>query len=247
MINIRSLEEIEIMKEGGKITSKALKKVLEAVKPGVTTLQLDSIAEEIITGNGGYPSFKTVDDYTHTACINVNSGIVHGIPNNCELVPGDVVSIDLGTLYKEYHTDLSYTVEVQTNNEKEFLNLGKSTLEKAVKLCRQGKRIGDVSNVIQTEVEAAGYSVSRDLVGHGVGRELHEDPYVPCYGNPETGAKIKAGMVFAVEVIYQKGAPELVISEDGWTLETEDGSISGLFENTIVVTKNGPVYITSFD
>ncbi len=247
MINIKTPEQIRIMQEGGSIASIALREVLKEVSVGVKTIELDKVVETVILDHGAEPSFKTVDNYNHSTCINVNAGIVHGIPNNYEIRSGDVVSIDLGVLLKGFHTDLSYSVEVDTQNEQEFLRAGKAALKKAVSNCVVGKRLGDVSFAIQQEVESHGYSVSDELVGHGIGRELHEDPYVPCYGEPGTGLKLKEGMVFAIEVIYQKGKPELKLAADDWTLSTADSSLSGLFEKTIAVTKNGPVVITDFD
>jgi methionyl aminopeptidase len=247
MINIKSPKELEIMKEGGQITSEALQEVLKLIAPGITTLELDKAAEEYIVNKGATPSFKTVEGYNYTTCININEGIVHGVPNNYKLKTGDVVSIDLGSYYRDFHTDLSYTVEVGTSVEKKFLGVGKKALDKAIEQCRVGNHVGDISFIIQTEIEVAGYSVSRDLVGHGVGMELHEDPHIPCYGKENSGSRLKEGMVLAIEVIYQKGNPELLLSEDDWTLKTADGSLSGLFENTIGITQEGPMQITHFD
>lgn len=246
MIKIKTPEEIEIMRLGGLITSGALNEVLKHVTPGITTLELDKIAEAYIRDHNAEPGFMTVDNYAHTCCININEGIVHGKPNSYAVKSGDLVSIDLGALYKGYHTDLSYTVEVESNNENEFLETGKHALNRAIKQCKAGRHVGDVSNIIQTLVEEKGYTVSDMLVGHGIGKDLHEDPYVPCYGRKGEGPKIKVGMVFAVEVIYQKGNPEIIESSDGWTLETADGSLSGLFEKTVAITKKGPLVLTSF-
>ena len=246
MIKLKTPEEIEVMVEGGKISNAALQELLKSVKPGVTTLELDRIGEETILSNGGKPSFMTVEDYPHATCININEGIVHGLPGDYKIQEGDIVSVDLGTLYKGFHTDLSYTVEVNSSTHDDFLETGKIALKKGIKQCRRGKKIGDISHAIQTEVEKAGYSVSEMLVGHGIGRELHEDPYVSCSGKPGTGHKIKVGMVFAVEVIYQYGNPGIGLSSDGWTLETLDKSKSGLFEKTVAVTNERTVLITDF-
>lgn len=246
MIYIKTPEEIEIMKVAGSIASDALLTTLKAVKPGVTLLELDKIAETVIRDNKAEPSFMTVDGYKYTSCINVNDGIVHGLPNKYVLKPGDLVSIDLGALYKGYHSDLSYTLEVETTDETEFLETGKKALNKAIKMCKVGKRIGDISNAMQTVVESKGYSVSEMLVGHGIGKSLHEDPYVPCYGKPKTGLKLKEGMVFAVEIIYQKGMPDIIEDKDGWTLKTADGSLSGLFERTVAISKQGPILLTNY-
>jgi methionyl aminopeptidase len=245
-INIKPPKDIQKMIKGGEIASLALKKVLSRVKAGVTLAELDAVAEKVILEKGAFPSFKTVEDYDYTTCINVGAGIVHGIPNNYTLKRGDIVSVDLGVFYEGLHTDLSYTLEVETDKEERFLNTGKKTLEKAIKKMKEGNRVGDISYVIQKEIESAGYSVSRELVGHGVGHDLHEDPLVPCYGEKGKGPILKEGMVFAVEVIYQKGRPELALDKDKWTLRTADNSLSALFENTVAVTKDGPLVLTSW-
>lgn len=247
MIKLKTQKEIEIMVQGGRIASLVLKKAMQKVSVGVTTRELDELIDLSIKEQGAQASFKTVDGYNNASCINVNEGIVHGMPSDYKLKIGDVVSIDLGVLYEKFHTDLSYTLEVETQKEKEFLNIGKIALEKAIKKCRLGNKLGDISSTMQSEVESKGYSVSRDLVGHGIGKELHEDPYVLCYGKPNTGHRLKERMVLAVEVIYQKGNFELSLADDDWTLETADKSLSGLFEKTVAVTKNGPLVITSFD
>ncbi len=244
MINLKSPEEIEIMKAGGKISVLALKAVLVAVEEGITTLELDRIAENTILKNGAKSSFKTVDDYKYTTCININAGIVHGLPSHYKLKKGDLVSIDLGVLYKGFHTDLSYTVEVSTTNEQKFLNTGLEAMRTGVFECIDGNHMGDVSFAIQSTIEGAGYSVSRDLVGHGIGRDLHEDPYVPGYGKRNRGIELKEGMVLAVEAIYQKGRSRLILEPDDWTLTTADNSLSALFEQTVVVTKKGPIILT---
>ena len=244
MISVKTPEEIEIMKEGGKIARGALEKVLEVTKPGVKTLELEKIADEFIQSKGGEPSFKTVADYDYATCININEGVVHGLPGNYELKEGDVVSVDLGVFYKGFHTDLSHTVEVETDKHKDFLKVGEKALTAGISQCKIGNRIGDISSMMQKVVEKAGYTVSRDLVGHGIGKELHEDPYVPGYGKVGDGHKIKEGMVFAIEIIYQTGSPEIVIADDDWTIETADGSIAGLFENTVAATKSGPKVLT---
>ena len=246
MINIKTRDEIEIMRECGKISSGALKVVLENVKAGVKLKDLDRLAEEYIVNKNAKPSFKTVDGYNFTTCTNVNAGIVHGVPNEYVLKSGDILSVDLGAYYKGFHTDMAYTIEVETNNETELLRIGKLALEKAISVSKVGNRVGDISNAIQSTVENAGYTASEILVGHGIGRNLHEDPHIPCVGKPKTGPKIKQGMVFAIEVIYQKGQPELIESRDGWTLETFDNSLSSLFEKTIAVTKRDPIVLTEY-
>ncbi|HSX39469.1 MAG TPA: type I methionyl aminopeptidase [Candidatus Saccharimonadales bacterium] len=246
MTTLKTPEEIKVMLEGGKISTMALRGVLSAIKPGVTLLALDTIAHDILVQNNAKPSFTTVDDYKFTTCINVNDGIVHGLPNGYKIKSGDLVSIDLGALYKGFHTDLSYTVEVNSSKEQKFLNTGRLALDLAIAQAKVGNHMGDISSAIQKKVENAGYTVSRDLVGHGVGRELHEDPYVPGYGSSGKGVLLKEGMVLAIEVLYEKGDPEIVVDFDGWTIRTADGSLSALFEASVAITKDGPLVLTEF-
>lgn len=244
---LKTAVELQIMAKSGSMASKVLKTLLIYTKPGVTLAEIDQLATKEIHDLGGLPSFKTVDSYKYATCINVNQGIVHGIPNSYKVKVGDVVSIDLGVLYKGYHSDLSYTFEVQTTKYDQFLQAGKEALFKAVKKCVEGKTVGDISATIQNVIEGHHYSVSRDLVGHGVGKQIHEYPNIPCYGEPATGPKLRSGMVLAVEVIYQLGRPELKLLNDGWTLETADGSISALFEQTVAVGKKSFSVLTPFD
>ena len=244
MISIKTPEEIEKIAKAGKIANQALNKALEAVKPGVTLSEIDKIVDDFIANKGAKAGFKTVDGYDYATCINVNEGLVHGIPNDYVLNEGDLVSIDLGVYLDGWHSDLSYTTEVKTNKHKEFLQVGKDALEAGIKEFKVGNRLGDIGYAIQKVVEDAGYTVSRDLVGHGIGEEIHEKPYVPGYGISGKGLKLKEGMVFAVEVIYQKGDPEMEIIDDDWTIVTKDGSLAGLFEDTVALTKNGPKILT---
>ena len=236
MVLIKTKEEIEIMARAGKIAGDSLREVLAAVRPGITTLELERIAEKAITKRGAIPSFRMVEDYDFATCININEGLVHGLPGDYKIKKGDLVSIDMGAYFNGFHSDLSYTIEVETSKETDFLETGKKALKAGIAKCKPGNRIGDISNAMQKIVEKAGYTVSRDLVGHGIGRDLHEDPYIPGYGRPGKGLEIKVGMVFAVEIIYQKGQPEIIIGDDDWTILTADGSLAGLFEHTVAVT-----------
>ena len=244
MIKIKTRNEINLMAEGGKISALALSEILNNIKVGMTTLNLDSLAENVIKSHNALPSFKTVDGYKYSTCININGGLVHGIPNDYKIKKGDVVSVDLGVLYKGFHTDLSYTVEAETNKHAKFLETGIQALEQGIFYCALGNKIGDISNSMQKVIERAGYSVSRDLVGHGIGIDLHEDPYVPGYGSKNLGFELKEGMVLAIEIIYQKGKPKLKLANDGWTIETLDGSLGALFEHTVAVTVGGPLVLT---
>jgi methionyl aminopeptidase len=246
MIYIKSPQEIKIMQEGGKITTEALKKAVAAVKPGVKTIDIDKIAYNAITSLGGEPSFMRVEGYKFTTCINVNAGLVHGLPNDYVIKSGDLVKVDIGTYLKGFHTDLSYTMEVETTKEEQFLNTGKAAINAGISAFLVGNRVGAISNALQGVIEGSGYTVSRELVGHGVGKELHESPYVPGYGRPTDGPEIQAGMVFAIEAIYQKGNPAIKVLSDEWTIVTKDGSLAGLFEKTVAATKEGPLILADY-
>jgi methionyl aminopeptidase len=242
----RDQKKFENMKKAGEISASALQKVLEAVKPGITLKDLDLIAEEEILNLGAKPAFKRVPDYDYTTCINVNEGLVHGIPTNYALKPGDVVSIDLGAFYNGYNSDQCWTVEVETNKEEKFLKTGQEALKKAIEQAHLGNRIGDISHAIQETIEKQGYTVSRELVGHGVGKTLHEAPFVPGFGNKNEGKKLKEGMTIAIEVIYQKGEYPITTAKDGWTVQTADQSLAAVFEHSIGITPNGPLVFTDF-
>jgi len=255
MIKIKTPEEIKIMQTGGIILAETLREVCANVKPGISEFELDVLADKLIKEKGGEPGFKKVEGYHHATCISTNEVVVHGIPTPYKLKDGDIIGIDCGVFYKGFHTDMSETVKVQGLESKfkhdevdKFLNIGKEALEAGIKQAKVGNHVGDISKAIQDIVEVKnGYSVVRSLVGHGVGKELHEDPEVPGYliGKREKTPKLLEGMVIAVEVIYNMGGPELVFANnDGWTLKTKDGSLAGLFERTLAITKSGPVILT---
>lgn len=256
MINIKTPDEIEKMREGGRILAEVLGQVLLKVKPGVSELELDQLAEKLIKEKGAEPGFKRVKGYNHTICISTNEVVVHGVPTNYRFKEGDVVGIDCGVYYKGYHTDAAHTVRVQNSNRKTqnkkdeintFLETGERALKEGIKAAKLGNRVGHISQTIQQIVENAGYAVVRSLVGHGVGKNLHEEPEVPGFLNTELDKtpKLVEGLTIAVEVIYNVGKPGVVYSrDDGWTIKTEDQSLSGLFERTVVITKNGPLVLT---
>lgn len=248
MKTTKTKEEIEIMKIAGDITAKALKKVREAIKPGVSGIELDNIANDEIKKFGASPSFMTVEDYQWTICTSINDQVVHGIPTKRKVSAGDIIGIDIGALYKGYHSDLAITVPVDdvTPETQKFLEVGMGTLKKAISMAQVGNKIGDISSAIQKGVEGAGYSVVKSLSGHGVGQELHEDPMIPGFGKPNTGPKILKNMVFAIEVIYAQKSSNVFLEEDNWTISTKDGSLSGLFEQTIATTNNGPIVLTPY-
>lgn len=236
------------MKIAGEICAKALKMVLEKVKPGVSCKQLDNIAQRQIEKQGASPSFKTVEGYAWTICTTINNQVVHGIPTDRILKEGDILGIDIGALYKGFHSDLAITVPVGKidKEDQDFLSVGRKTLDWAIRKAKIGNKIGDISQTIQSGVEEAGYSVVESLTGHGVGRQLHEDPMVPGVGKAQTGPKIMKNMTLAIEVIYAKGSGEVVLEKDGWTISTKDGSLAGLFEKTIAVGQNGPIVLTPY-
>lgn len=259
MTHRKSKEEILIMRQGGKILAETLWAVLGKVKPGVSELELDTLAEKLIVKKGGEPGFKRVKGYHHTICVSTNDVVVHGIPTSYRFQEGDVVGIDCGVYYKGFHTDMAETLRVSTMNTKQvtinkndevdrFLETGKKALEEGIKMARAGNRVGHISQTIQNIVEKeGGYSIVRTLVGHGVGRNLHEEPEVPGFlrGPFEKTPMLLAGMTIAIEVIYNQGRKEVVLNKDGWTITTEDRSISGLFERTVAVTDKDPIVLTS--
>jgi methionyl aminopeptidase len=257
MIKLKKESEIEKMKKGGNILALVLNECLANVKPGVSEKRIDELADKLIAKYGAKPAFKMVDGYEHATCISTNNVVVHGIPSDYRFKKGDLVGIDCGVYYDGLNTDMSETILVSTQNSKlktqnyeklKFLETGKKALEEAIKQAEIGNRIGQISKTIQEIVEAEGYAIVRSLVGHGVGIELHEDPEVPGFLDKkiEKTPKLVDGMTIAIEVIYNMGQADVVYSkDDGWTIATKDGSVSGLFERTIAITRNGPIILTS--
>lgn len=254
MIFLKTDSQIKIMLEGGKKLARVLELVKERVKVGITTKELDRIAELLIKKEGGKPSFKMVSGYKFATCMCVNNCVVHGLPDKYKLKDGDILGIDIGMFYRGFHTDMAWTIRVSDSkfsilNSKieEFLRTGELALKRAIEKAVIGNRIGHISQAIQETIEEAGYSVVRQLVGHGIGRELHEEPQVPGFlkGGIEGTPELKEGMTLAIEIIYNLGKPEVCYkNSDGWTIITSDGSLSGLFEKTIAITKNGPLTLT---
>jgi methionyl aminopeptidase len=251
MIKIKTPQELKIMQIGGQMLAETLREVCAHVQPGVSELELDTLADKLIKEKGGEPGFKKVEGYHHSTCISTNEVVVHGIPSAYVLKEGDIIGIDCGVFYQGFHTDMSETVRVGNQKSDEmdkFLRVGKEALEAGIAQAKLGNHVGDISKAIQDIIEVQnGYSVVRSLVGHGVGRELHEDPEVPGYlrGKIEKTPELKEGMVIAVEVIYNMGGPDLAFANnDGWTLQSKDGSLAGLFERTLAITANGPLIIT---
>lgn len=256
MINIKTKKEIETMSEGGRILAEVLFEVLKKIKPGVSELELDQLAEKLIREKGAEPGFKKVKGYNHSICVSANDIVVHGVPTEYRLREGDIMGIDCGVFYKGFHTDMAETIQVKNeklkiknDNEKLkiFLETGKKALGEAIKQAKVGNRVGNISKTIQDIVEGARYSVVRTLVGHGVGRELHEEPEVPGFlaGQISKTPMLLEGMAIAIEVIYNMGKSDVIYANnDGWTIKTKDGSLSAVFERTVVVTEVGSVILT---
>lgn len=248
MITIKTDEEIKIMAEGGKKLARVKNALAGAVKVGVKASEIEDLAVKLIKDEGAECSFKLVPGYKWATCITVNEGLVHGIPHaGIVFKEGDLVSIDVGVYYKGFHTDTSISVGLNLSREaKKFLSLGAETLNKAIKQAKVGNHIFDISKAIESSVEGAGYTTIKALVGHGVGRELHEDPQIPCFipGRVEDSPVIKPGMVLAVEVMYAQGSDKVEVAEDEWTIRMRDGKISALFEDSVAVTQKGPLVLT---
>jgi methionyl aminopeptidase len=235
------------MREGGRITAACLRMLAGNVRAGVTTKELDALAEEFILSRGGTPEFKGYQGFPASICASPNAMIVHGIPGPYRLKEGDVISLDVGVRYEGFVTDSAVTVavgEVPQETER-LLETTRRCLEASIEQARPGKRLGDVGHAIQTLAESRGYGVVRDLVSHGVGRKMHEDPQIPNYGRPGTGTRLLPGMTFAIEPMITLGSYDIQISEwDGWSIYTADGSLAAHFEHTVAVTEDGPWVLT---
>ena len=248
-ITIKTDKEILDMTEGGKILARVKNQLKKMIKVGVNALDVENMAVKEIKKEGAYPSFMKVPNYRWATCINVNQGMVHGIPKK-EIVfkSGDVVSVDVGVFYKGFHTDTSFTLAIDPDKDtQKFLDCGRLALKKAIKVCKSGKYISDISKEIEDTVKAGGYSPILDLTGHGVGKSLHEEPMIPCFVSKKNDIKIKEGMTLAIEVMYALGSSDLVIENDGWTISMRDDKISALYEETVSVTKHGPIVLTEAD
>ena len=247
MIHYKSEEEIALIRESAEILSRAHGEVAREVKPGITTIQLDKIAEEYIRDSGGEPSFKGYNGFPASLCISMNENVVHGFPSDQELKDGDIISVDCGVFYKGFHSDCAYTYPIGQVTEKvsALLKATKESLYLGIEQAVVGNRIGDIGNTVQTYVEQLGYSVVRELVGHGLGRNLHESPEVPNYGKRGRGAKLKPGLVIAIEPMINLGTRNIVQESDGWTIRTLDRMPSAHFEHTVVVHKDKTEVVTT--
>ena len=246
MVSIKSPREIELLKIAGEITGSTHNYLKPYIKPGITTKQLDTLAEEYIRSRGATPSFKGYEGFPATICASINEEVVHGIPGNRKLKEGDIITLDIGACFKGYHGDSAWTYAVgKISKEKQkLMDVTKESLFKGLEQIKPGKKLGDIGHAIQTYAESFGYGVVRELVGHGVGTSVHEEPDVPNYGKQNTGLTLKEGMVIAVEPMITMGNKEICILEDDWTIITEDEKPAAHFEHTIVVTKDGYEILT---
>ncbi len=251
MIIYKTKEEIEIMRHSCLMVGKTHAVLAAILKPGITTMKLNDLAEEFIRDNGGTPSFKNYGGtYPYATCISMNDAVVHGFPNDRELVDGDIVSLDIGVYKNGFHGDSAYTYAIgEVSNEvKQLLRVTKESLYKGIEKARPGNRVGDIAYAIQEHTEKKhGYGVVRDLVGHGLGRNMHEEPQVPNYGKRGTLAKLKPGMVLAIEPMINMGVKEVYQDEDGWTIVTKDHKPSAHFEHDVCITDGDPDILSSFE
>lgn len=249
MIFFKTEEDIALIKQGALILSRVLGVIAQAIKPGVKTKELDKLAESYIGDQGGVPSFKGYDGFPASLCISVNEGVVHGIPSQHALQEGDIVSVDVGVLYKGFHSDSAYTFAVGEikKEAQELLKVTKEALYLGIAQAVVGKRVGDIGAAVEAHVLRHGYSVVKDLAGHGVGQFLHEDPQVLNYGKPGTGVQLKKGMVLAIEPMVNQGKSGVKFSkEDGWTVTTVDQKLSAHFEHTVAVREQHAEILTTY-
>ena len=242
MIVLKTPEEVEMMAQASKIVAEAHQVLKKEVKPGITTLALDRIAEDFIRDHGGIPAFKGYRDYPKTLCVAVNDEVVHGIPSSRVLEEGDIIGLDLGAIVQGFYGDGAITVPVGpvSHQVATLMRVTEEAMLKGIERGLIGNRLSDISHAIQQHVESHGFSVVRDFVGHGIGRQLHEEPQVPNYGRPGQGPRLQVGMVLAIEPMVNVGGYHVRVLDDQWTAVTQDGSLSGHFEHTIAIQASGP-------
>jgi methionyl aminopeptidase len=245
-IKIKTEEEIGIMAESGRILAGIMQELEKRVEPGISTRELDRVAETLILKSGGRPSFKGYQDFPSTLCVSINEEIVHGLPSKRQLQEGDIVSLDLGIKYKGFHADMAVTLPVGiiSPEAKRLIWVTKKALKRGIKKVRPGNTFGDIGNTIQRYVESQGLNIVRDLCGHGIGKEIHEEPQIFNYGKRRTGEEIKEGMVFCLEPMVTAGSWKVKLADDGFSFKTTDDSLSAHFEHTIAVTKDGVKILT---
>ncbi len=249
MIRLKTEEEIELLRENNILVSKTLGELAKYIKPGITTLELDRIAEEYIRSHGAVPGFLGYGGFPYTLCTSVNEEVVHGLPSHRELREGDIISIDCGTNMKGFHGDTAYTFAVgEISSElKQLLKVTKEALMFGVEKAIVGNRVGDISHAVQQHAERNGYSVVRELVGHGIGVTMHEEPEIPNYGVKGRGPLLKKGMVICIEPMINIGKKEVVYEKDGWTIRTEDRKPSAHFELAVAIGSESPDVLSTFD
>lgn len=250
MIIIKSDQEIDLMREAGRVTGLILKELEDFIKPGISTMDIDRFVEDIIRRNGMIPSFKGLYGFPASVCVSVNEEVVHGIPDKKrKLREGDIVSVDTGATYKGYVSDAArtYAVGKISDEAQRLIDAAKDSFFEGMKFCKAGCRLSDISHAIQTKAEGEGFSVIRDFVGHGVGQDMHEDPQIPNYGKPGRGPRLVKGMVFAIEPMICVGGYEVKTLSNDWTVVTADGKLAAHYENTVVITDGEPELLTLAD
>jgi methionyl aminopeptidase len=248
MLNLKTNEEVELLRKSNMLVSRTLAEVASLIRPGITTLRLDKAAEIFILDNGGMPAFKGYNGFPKTLCTSVNDEVVHGIPSDYILKEGDIISIDCGVIMNNYYGDSAFTFAVgEIDDEvRRLLEFTRASLEDGVKEAIAGNRVGDISFAVQSRAENAGYSVVRELVGHGLGKKLHEAPEVPNYGKKGTGPKMEKGLVICIEPMINMGIKDTIQMRDGWTIKTADGKPSAHFEYAVAVDKGKADVLTTF-
>ncbi|GAA0772195.1 type I methionyl aminopeptidase [Clostridium subterminale] len=246
MMNIKSDTELEYMRSAGKVVADTLAMIQEVIKPGITTAEIDKLAEEFILAQGAIPSFKGYGGFPGSICASVNDVVIHGIPNDTVLVEGDIISVDCGAILNGYHGDAARTFPVGSISKEaqHLIDVTKESFFKGIEKAVVGNRLTDISAAIQKHAESFGYSVVRDFVGHGIGTAMHEDPQVPNYGTAGKGPKLVHGVVLAIEPMINMGNYKVKIKPDGWTVVTSDGKLSAHYENTIAITNDGVEILT---
>lgn len=247
MIILKSSKEIEYMREAGKIVAYTHEVLREAIKPGVTTQELDEIAEKEIRKHHAIPAFKGYHGFPASICASINEEVVHGIPGLKTLRNGDIISIDIGAVYNGYYGDAAQTHPVGevTEGALKLIEVTKESFYEGLKFCREGSRLSDISHAVQSHVERHGFSVVRDFVGHGIGQNMHEDPQIPNFGNPGKGPRLTEGMVLAIEPMVNMGTYKVKTLLDNWTVVTLDNKMSAHYEHTVAITKDDPIILTS--
>ena len=246
MISIKSPREIELMRTAGRIVAETHELLRKAIRPGITTLELDAIAEEFIRKRGAIPAFKDYNGFPASICSSINEQVVHGIPGPTALKDGDIIGIDIGAVYDGHYGDAARTYGIGSIDKEteRLLKVTEESFFKGIEYALPGNRLSDISHSIQKHVESNGFSVVRDFVGHGIGRNMHEDPQIPNYGLPHKGPRLAAGMALAIEPMVNQGKYAVKVREDGWTVVTADGKPSAHYENTIVITNGKPEILT---